>query len=384
MSSGMPARPRVLLLSFSRIASDPRLLREIALLQEHCRLTVIGYGAAPANEGIEYIELPQPEPSGIAGKVARAGRLVSRRSEAEYWSQPAVRAAGQALRGRRFEGAVAHDLMALPVLAQADCADRLVFEAHEFSPDEDSGLVWRVLIRPSLDHLCRRYIDAADACLTVSPGIAELFRESYGTSFGLLRNMPFRSELAPSPPEAGRIRLVHHGTAIPHRHLEVMLEAVTRTSDRFSLDLYLFGGDPRYRQRLEAIADGSNGIRFNDPVPTADLPRELNRYDVGLYILAPSNVNNRLALPNKFFEFVQARLAVLIGPSVEMAPLVREFDLGWVADDFTVDALRRTLDTVDPAGVARAKHASDVAADRLHFEAEAASLIDALGVRFHD
>ena len=378
MSAAPPERPRVLLLSFSRIATDPRLLREIALLRDRCRVTVLGYGVMPPESGIDYVELPEPGPLGVRGKVARAGQLATRRFESEYWSHESVQAALRHLRDRRFEGAVAHDLMALPVLMRAQCADRLVFEAHEFSPDEDSGLVWRALIRPSLDHLCRRYIGGADACLTVSPGIADLFQRAYGTPFGLLRNMPFRSDLKPSPVDAERIRLVHHGTAIPHRHLEVMLEAVARCSDRFTLDLYLFGGDPLYRRRLEKNAGGDGAIRFNDPVAPLDLPHELNRYDVGLYILAPTNVNNRLALPNKFFEFVQARLAVLIGPSTEMAPLVRENRLGWVTPGFATDDLVATLGSVDAQTVAEAKRASHLAADRYCFDVEADALLNAL------
>ena len=53
-----------------------------------------------------------------------------------------------------------------------------------------------------------------------------------------------------------------------------------------------------------------------------ELPRMANDYDVGLYLLPPTNFNQRYALPNKFFEFIQGRLAIAIGPSPEMAKLV--------------------------------------------------------------
>ena len=46
----------------------------------------------------------------------------------------------------------------------------------------------------------------------------------------------------------------------------------------------------------------------------------MNACDVGVFCMPPINVNARYALPNKFFDFVQARLAVAVGPAEEMAP----------------------------------------------------------------
>jgi hypothetical protein len=60
---------------------------------------------------------------------------------------------------------------------------------------------------------------------------------------------------------------------------------------------------------------------------------------VGLYILDNTIVNNRYALPNKFFEFVQARLAIAIGDSYEMKQYVKRYDLGVAADENTPEAL---------------------------------------------
>jgi hypothetical protein len=59
--------------------------------------------------------------------------------------------------------------------------------------------------------------------------------------------------------------------------------------------------------------------RFEEIVPLS------NAYDIGLYLLPPSSFNNLHALPSKFFEFLQALLAIAIGPFQEMARIVREF-----------------------------------------------------------
>ena len=90
-----------------------------------------------------------------------------------------------------------------------------------------------------------------------------------------------------------------------------------------------------------------------------------NEYDIGLYLLRPANFNNRFALPNKFFEFVQGRLAVAIGPSPEMARIVHEYGLGIVAEDFTPETLAQELNNLDPPAIAGFKQAAHAAADEL-------------------
>ncbi len=102
--------------------------------------------------------------------------------------------------------------------------------------------------------------------------------------------------------------------------------------------------------------------RVIPPVAIHDLVPASNDYDIGLYLLRPSSFNNLYALPNKFFEFLQARLAIAIGPSPEMARIVREFGCGVVADDFAPTSLARALNRLTAADIDRMKAGSEKAA----------------------
>ena len=96
-----------------------------------------------------------------------------------------------------------------------------------------------------------------------------------------------------------------------------------------------------------------------------------NGYDIGLYLLPPTNFNHRYALPNKFFEFIQGRLAVAIGPSPEMAAIVRHYGCGVVAPTFEPESLAAELNALDAAAIAGFKHASHRAAAELCAERNA-------------
>jgi hypothetical protein len=113
--------------------------------------------------------------------------------------------------------------------------------------------------------------------------------------------------------------------------------------DRFTLTLMLTKNNLDYYQELLELASGNPRIDFREPVAFTEIVQEINQYDVGVYILEPNSFNNKYALPNKFFEFIQARLAVAIGPSPEMGRLVHAYDLGLVADDFKPQALAERL-----------------------------------------
>jgi hypothetical protein len=109
-------------------------------------------------------------------------------------------------------------------------------------------------------------------------------------------------------------------------------------------------------------------VRFREPVPPAELPFAMNACDVGVFCMPPININARYALPNKFFDFVQARLAVAVGPAEEMARLTSELGLGPVSADFSEAAFTQALAGLDAAAVSRYKAAAHASAKELSSE----------------
>jgi hypothetical protein len=147
-----------------------------------------------------------------------------------------------------------------------------------------------------------------------------------------------------------------------------MIDLMRHIDDRFTLDFYLVGNDGAYLSELRMRAANDPRIRFLAPVPLAAICLTLNTYDVGIFLLPPVNFNYKHALPNKFFEFVQARLAVAIGPSPEMARLVTDHGLGIVAKSFEPADLAGSLSAISHADLERYKAAAEVAAMSLSYE----------------
>jgi hypothetical protein len=186
----------------------------------------------------------------------------------------------------------------------------------------------------------------------------------------VLTNAPDYHDLSPQPYREGvrPIQLVHHGIPYPSRRLENMIRMMDHLDGRFELNFLLIGGYPAYRRKLEAMAR-NRPVRFLPTVPMRSLPTYLNRFDIGVFLLEPVNFSYQLALPNKLFEFIQARLAVAIGPSPEMARVVREAGCGVIAADFQPASLAACLSRLGESEINALKAASHAASARLSAQA---------------
>lgn len=359
----------VLIISFSVIRSDPRVMRQVRLLESGYDLTVAGFGARP-DANVRFVEVVKPRAS-LVRKATWALKLLVGAFESYYWSQFHVKAAAGLLHDAAPDVIIANDLSALPLALKLAKGKPVIYDAHEYSPGEyEDRFLWRLLFGRYNHAFCQKYLPRAASMLTVCQGIADEYAQHYGVRPKVVHNAPANQRLSPSPVRDDAIRMIHHGVASSARHLEVMIEMMGLLDHRFTLDLMLIEVEPGYMTFLRQKARNDVRIRFVAPVPMPQICRTINEYDVGLYLLPPDNFNHRHALPNKFFEFVQACLAVAIGPSPEMAALARKYECGVVAESFDPQALADVLSGLDAGKLRALKEASHRAAQSLCFEQE--------------
>jgi hypothetical protein len=361
-------------ISFSDLASDPRVDRQIAALATRHHVIAAGLGPSARN-AVEFIDLRTPALGVLHGSLGVA-RLLAHRFDSAYRKHPKYRAAQQRLAGLPADVVVANDVDALPIAAQL--GPPVVFDAHEYAPEQFADdWLWRHLLGRYVLWQCRTYIPEVEAMTTVSPGVADLYQREFGARATVVTNAPPFADLEPSPVGA-HVRMLHHGVATPGRGLEEMIRLVGLLDEHFVLDLVLVEGNRGFRDKLVRLARGNRRIRFPPPVRMPELVAMANAYDIGLYSLPPHNLNRRYALPNKLFEFIQGRLALAIGPSPDMAAIVRGYGCGIVASDFNAEALAAELNSLDQAEIERYKRASHLAARELSAERNVELVLEAV------
>lgn len=359
----MPSK-KILILSFSPLKSDPRVYRQIMFLKDSYELTAAGFGN-PEIEGVHFASIAQVQ-SSLTKKLMTVLKLKTGRYEDYYWSIYSVRSAWSKLQLVECDLIIANDLFSLPLALEVAkrCKAKVFLDAHEFTPREfDNDAIWRFVFQKFWDYICLRYLPNVSAMTSVCRGIAEEYSRLYGVECEVINNAPFFVDHGYSGVDGSRIRMVHHGGVYRSRKLENMISLMDNLDERFHLDFILVpNSDPQYFKELKKKACTKERISFRDPVPMTKIPYRLNEYDMGIYFLDPKGFNNRFALPNKFFEFIQARLGICIWPGPEMARIVEAHGLGIVSDQFSVESAAAQLNALTTEDILRFKQNSDKAA----------------------
>lgn len=372
--------PRILCISFSPIHADSRVLRQIEVLRQHGEVTTVGYGPAP--EGVaRHIRVPD-DASSLPQTPLGVARLAFRRHDAVELTAPGEKAVlADVVAAGHFDLVVANDARALPLAFAAD-GDQVYADMHEWAAEERATVfVWRVLVGPYMQHLCVKYLPRTSAVTSVSAGLSGLYADTYGLTTETVRNSAdFRADLAPTPVEPDRIRLVHSGTADAERNIMELIEATERLGARFTLDLYLLEVPGGHLAQIKTRAASVPGVTVHDPVPPATLPTVLNQYDLGVFLYPLKTLSHLYHLPNKFFDFAQARLGMVFSPAPEIDAHIGRYELGLITRDTSADALVEALQDLGADDIARFKQATDRAARELSSEPDRATQ-DALVAR---
>lgn len=279
------------------------------------------------------------------------------------------------LKNENYNIIIVEDLTLLPFFVNNYYKkSKIVLDAREYYPKEMEGSnYFRYIIAPEKRHLCNLLLKKLDGFYTVSNGLADLFEKEFSIRPDVIRSTPYYNKVKYNPIKEFPVKLVHHGIANRDRFLENMIYVLADLEGSYSLDFYLTG-DENYINELKMLGQKFKNVNFYDPVPFDQINNMLCAYDIGFYFLVPAGFNTTYNLPNKFFEFIQAGLGVIIGPSPEMATLSKEYGVGIVSEEFSVESMIQTLNSTTLEDLNSIKmHSLDIAF-QLSWETESKKL----------
>jgi glycosyltransferase involved in cell wall biosynthesis len=381
---------RLLLLTPAELTRDARARRAVK---------------AAAGAGYEVVglcgqisgETPVPLDGAAIVRVGRTGRInplwfgASSRAQREHrvlleargvlrLARTLVRSARLLWAGRSFDPAQvvhANDLETLPagyLLARRSNA-RLVYDAHELysefeAPTPRIGQRLTLLLE---GFLARR----ADAVVTVSDGMASELQQRLRLRGrpSVVMNVPHLVDVDPLHHENGSpVRAVYQGGLGPGRELVDLLAAAG--ADGVSLAIRIRMARTEALRETIARSGLEDRVEVLEPVPPDEVLDALRDFDVGVIFDKPSSRNSELSVPNKFFEYLMAGLAV-VAPHLEtIGPLVVEERIGTTYDPADPDGLARAIERIASDSTALGqmrRRARELATSR--FNAEAAEKV---------
>jgi len=357
----------IIIYSETDLAKDPRVYRQIEALSKKYKITAIGCGY-PTGIDCTYIDITSYlfKKTGGKNKIEKLKNSISvngffkaflflgiyllKKTTGQplffYWLDvlPGRRKITKLVKNINSDLIIANDFSGLLTVIPLLKKRSVLYDAHEYTPGQINLTSATKNTIKYYNYILKKYLNRVMHVITVADGIAREYAEKFNVvQPDVITNSTTHVQLNPSSRVNTPIRLVHHGIALKRRKIELLINAVELLDEKFTLDLYLVRSEKDYLIKLKEMISENKRIIIHEPMDPNNMVQGLNKYDIGLYILPPDNFNHKHALPNKIFEFIQARLGVAIGPSTEMAKYVNDYELGVVSTDFTPEAMASVL-----------------------------------------
>ena len=251
----------------------------------------------------------------------------------------------------------------------------VVYDSHEYFT-EAAGLTGRPIRRAIWLGIERWAMRKLSCMITVNESIASAYRSKYGLDVAVVRNMPRRQ-----PPVAveGREAFVAHGVPID---LPIALmqgaymdrdrgvaQAVAALPEMKGVRLVLVGAGLEWNEaRAMVNAPEMEGRLHCIPkLPFNQLRILTASADVGLSLDQAGHGNYEMSLPNKLFDFMHARLPMVVTARKEVAAIVEECSLGEVIEKASPSAIKSAVGRVLSKPKSDWKEALSLASERFHW-----------------
>ena len=255
-----------------------------------------------------------------------------------------------------------HHLGLLPygVLASWFCDAKLIYDTHELETETYGLKGFRQALARCVERKLIRY---AELIIVVSDGIKDWYSKEYKLSnIVTVLNCPKSQK-----PKC--IRRLHNSLGISKkkkivlyqggfqkgRGIESLLKVFAENEDKTHVLVLMGYGDlePLIRKHVQKY----DNIYAHAAVAPEMVLQYTASADIGVSYIDNPSLNDRFCLPNKLFEYIMAKLPVIVNDAPEMRRVVNEHQIGCVIQgDLTVESCNKALESisqVDPQTMRR-------------------------------
>jgi len=214
----------------------------------------------------------------------------------------------------------------------------------ELTGRKNTTRIWKWIedrIFPKLKHV-----------IAVNDSIAKLYFEDYGNEIVVIRNVPFRKPKGEMKPreelgiEPHQKVILYQGAVNIDRGLEEVIQAMKYLRSDAKLIIAGIGDIYEKLQELVHSEKVPGKVILTGQIPFQELHAYTLLADIGLSIEKDVSLNYHYCLPNKFLDYIQANVPVLISQFPEMKAILNKYFIGEMLESHDPKHIAEKIDSM--------------------------------------
>ncbi len=217
---------------------------------------------------------------------------------------------------------------------------KLVYDSHELFSElpsvqgRFSQNIWR--------YLEKRLLPKIKYFFTVSDSIAEWYFKAYGTKPLVLKNLPEYKNIFKSESEDKYI--LYQGALNDGRGLIPLIEAMQK------IDITLIiAGDGPYKSKIESEiikCNVTDKVKLIGKIYPDKLVKITQEATLGISLEEDFGLSYRYSLPNKLFDYIQAKTPIVATYLPEIKKIVTTYKIGEIIETHSPESISSTINKV--------------------------------------
>jgi len=253
---------------------------------------------------------------------------------------------------------------------------KLVYDSHELFT-EIPELINRPKVQGFWMQIEKFIFPKLKNVYTVCSSIADYYKDKYKVPVSVVRNLPFKKERTAlgnfNFDTKNKKIVLYQGALNEGRGIELLFDAMPLLPDW----LFVIAGDGTITRALkEQVIQKSisEKVIFLGRLLPRDLAKLTALADVGISVEEDMGMSYHFALPNKMFDYIHARIPVLVSDLPEMKKIITDYKVGEVVRERTPQSIAEQLEKI--SNIPKTTWRFDEAIDKLNWQKESVKLLD--------
>jgi glycosyltransferase involved in cell wall biosynthesis len=216
-----------------------------------------------------------------------------------------------------------------------------IYDAHELFT-ELKEVVARPGVHRAWTHIERRSVPRFKWGYTVSESIAAEFKKRYDVNYETIRNVPVLAEL-PAAAVTEKF-ILYQGAVNEARGFEYLVPAMQWVDCKL-----VICGDGNFMGQLKALLKehrAENKVELKGMLSPAELRLFSQKAYMGVAVAENTGLNQFLALPNKFFDYIHAGLPQVTMNYPEYRKINSQYEVALLIDDLAPQRIAQAINNL--------------------------------------